>query len=160
MPASYPVQMYKKGNGSVGWLTEDTVEAAGQAYKAGNVVKVAASGAVTILTTGNGTAILGIAQSDATGVTGTKAIVEIIQPRDFVQFTLVNNSTTPVVGTLADLYKKYRMYQSGGETYLDKSSATGAAFQIVAILKDTLGVYTKQVVCTPIATGMVVGTGL
>lgn len=158
--ATYPVQMFKKGNGSVAWLTEDTVEAAGQSYKAGNLVKVAASGAVTIVTTGNGTALMGIAQSDATGVTGTKAIVEIIEPRDMVQFTLVNGSTTAVVGTLADLYKKYRLYQSGGNTYLDKGSATGAAFQIVAILKDVLGVYTSSVVCTPIATGMVVGTGL
>ena len=158
--ATYPVQMWKKHNGSVAWLTEDTVEAAGQSYKAGNLVKIAASGAVTIVTTGNGTALMGIAQSDATGVTGTKAIVEIIESRDLVQFTLVNNSTTPAVGVLADLYKKYRLYQSGGNTFLDKSSATTAAFQIVAILKDTLGVYTTQVVCTGIATGMVVETGL
>ena len=160
MPASYPVQMFKKGNGSVAWLTEDTVEAAGQSYYAGNLVKVAASGAVTILTTGNNSGLLGIAQSDATGVTGAKAIVEIIEPTDLVQFFLVNGSTTTVVGTLADLYKKYRLYQSGGNTYLDKSSATGATFQIVAILKDTLGAYGKSVVATPIATTLVVGTGL
>ena len=160
MPATYPVQIVKKHNGTGGWLTEDTVEAAGQAYVAGSLVKVAASGAVTVMTSGNYAGLLGVAQTDATGVTGAKAIVSIIEPGDMVEFTLVNGSATPVVGTLADLYKRYRIYQSGYETFLDKSSATGACFQIVDIRKDTLGVYTKQVVATPIATTLVVGTGL
>ena len=157
--AAYPVKMVKKHNGSVAWHSEDTVEASGtQAYVAGNLVKVAASGAVTEISTADATAILGIAQTTATGVTSTAAIVEIVEPGDIIEMSLVNNSTTLVTGALSDLYKKYGLYQSGHETYLDQNSATFG--QVVAIVKDKNGAYTSRVWVQPIATTLAVATGL
>ena len=157
--ATYPVKMVKKHNGSVGWNSTDTVEASGtQAYQAGNLVIVAASGAVTEASTGSAAAILGIAQTTATGTTSTAAIVEILEPGDIFEISLVNNSTTLVTAALTDLYKKYGLYVSAHETYLDQNSATFA--QIVGIVKDKNGAYTSRVWATPIATTLVVGTGL
>jgi hypothetical protein len=157
--AAYPVKIVKKYNGSAEWDSEDTVEASGtQAYTAGNLVKVAASGAVTEISTADAAAILGVAQTTATGVTSTKAIVSILEPGDIFEISLVNGSTTLVTGALSDLYKKYGLYVSGHETYLDQNSATFA--QIVAIVKDKNGAYTSRVWATPIATTLAVGTGL
>ena len=157
--AAYPVKIIKKHNGSAEWDSEDTVEAAGtQAYQAGNLVKVAASGAVTEMSTADATAILGVAVTTATGVTSTKAIVSIVEPGDILEMSLVNNSTTLVLGQLSDLYKKYGVYVSGHETYLDQNTTTFG--QIVAIVKDKNGAYTSRVWVMPIATTLVVGTGL
>ena len=157
--AAYPVKMIKKHNGTVEWDSEDTVEAAGtQAYQAGNLVKVAASGAVTELSTADAAAILGIAQTTATGVTSTKAICSIVEPGDILEMSLVNGSTTLVLGQLSDLYKKYSIYVSGHETYLSQAGTNFA--QIVAIVKDKNGAYTSRVWVIPIATTLVVGTGL
>jgi hypothetical protein len=157
--AAYPVKIIKKYNGSVEWDSEDTVEASGtQAYVEGNLVKVAASAAVTELSTADATAILGVAKTTATGTTSTKAIVSIVEPGDILEMSLVNGSTTLVLGTLADLYKKYGIYVSGHETYLDQNSATFA--QVVAIVKDKNGAYTSRVWVQPIATTLAVATGL
>ena len=159
--AAYPVKMVKKHNGSAAWFTEDTVEASGtQAYTAGNLVLVAASGAVTEATSAAVAGILGIAQTTATGTTSTAAIVEVVEPGDIIEMSLVNGSTTLVTGALSDLYKKYGLYVSGHETYLDQGASATPMAQIVGIVKDKNGAYTSRVWCTPIATTLVVGTGL
>jgi len=158
MAATYPVKMVKKHNGSAAWFTEDTVEGTTQTYYAGNIVKVAASGAVQTISTADATSILGIAQTDSTAVTSTKAIVEIIEPGDIIEMTLVNGSATPVTAALSDLYKKYGLYYGSGDSFLDQGSATFA--QIVGIVKDKNGAYTSRVWCTPIATTLTVATGL
>ena len=161
MAATYPVVMSKKANGSVGWLSQKTVEAAGQSYKAGSLVKVAASGAVTIITTADAAAILGIAVQDATGVTGAVAPVEILESGDIFEITLCNNSATPATAALTDLFKKYRLYSAAATgTQLDQSTGTGAVGQIVGFVLDSNGAFTTRVLAKPIATTLATEVGL
>ena len=159
MPATYPVIMSKKGNGTVGWLSAKTVEASGtQAYKSGELVLVGASGAVAITVTGSTTGVLGIATTDATGVTSTAAIVEVVEPGDILEMTLCNGSTTPVTAALSDLYKKYSLYVSGGSSFISQAAATFG--QIVGFVLDSNGAFTSRVLVTVLPANLVVAAGL
>lgn len=74
------VDKYNKGGPR---FQTNTVEAAGQSYSAGDLVTVAAL-AVTLATT-DPAAVYGIAQTAATGVTGTAAVIEMIEPYDILE---------------------------------------------------------------------------
>ncbi len=156
--ATYPVVISKKHNGTVGWQSYETVEAAGQSYTADQLVLVGASGAITITSTGSTTGVLGTAVTAATGVTGASAIVNVVEPGDILEMTLVNNSATPVTAALSDLYKKYGLYVSGGSCFLDKFTTTFG--QIVGFIYDSNGAFTSRVLVTVLPANLVVSAGL
>lgn len=158
--ATYPVVISKKHNGTVGWQSDKTVEAAGQSYTADQLVLVGASGAITITSTGSTTGVLGTAVTAATGVTGASAIVNVVEPGDILEMTLVNNSATPVTAALSDLYKKYGLYVSGGSCFLDKNPTTFTFGQIVGFIYDSNGAFTSRVLVTVLPANLVVSAGL
>lgn len=156
--ATYPVVISKKHNGTVGWQSHKTVEAAGQTYTADQLVLVGASGAITVTSTGSTVGILGTAATAATGVTGAAATINIVEPGDILEMSLVNNSTTLVTAALSDLYKKYGLYVSGGSCYLDKNTATFG--QVVGFVYDSNGAFTSRVLVTVLPANLVVNAGL
>jgi len=156
---AYPVVMSKKHNGTVGWLSAETVEGTTQSFKAGQLVLGAASGVVNITVTGSTTGILGIAEVDASGTSGAAfPKVEIVEPGDILEMSLVNNSTTLVTAALSDLYKKYGLYVSGGSCYLDQNTATFG--QIVGFVLDSNGAFTSRVLVTVLPANLIVNAGL
>ena len=84
----------RKGNG-VAQLVK-LAEAAGQSYKAGELVYLV-SGAVTVCAS-NATVVFGIAQKDATGTTGAEAYVEPIFPEDDVEMVCSTTVASTNIG--------------------------------------------------------------
>ena len=154
MSAPYPVIISKKHNGTVGWLSDKTLEAAGQSYKQDQLVLTAVGGAISITVSGSAAEILGVATADATGVTSAVAKVSIVEPGDFLEMTLCNASTTPVVAVLADLYNAIGLYVSGGSCFANQGAATFG--QIVDLVLDSTGAYTSRVLVTPFPSCLVV----
>lgn len=86
----------RKGTGAAELVKPPLGEAVGQTYKAGEFVYLVA-GAVTVCAA-DAVSILGIAQKDATGVTGAEVFVEPIFPEDDVEMVCSSTVTAANIG--------------------------------------------------------------
>lgn len=116
------------------------LEGASQSYKAGAVV-LASSGKVVIGTNGGATAILGLADKKATGVTNSEAVVLPALGLEF-EISLEDQSAGDHVLAQTDLFAQYGLYiDSNGSFYANFNDTSNKAVTIVGFV-DPVG--TKQ----------------
>ena len=105
-------------------------EAAGQTYKAGQLV-YSNAGAITAVAS-DPTYVLGIAQTDASGTTSADAEIQIVQPHDLIEVWYTGG--TPSV------YKAYGLVVSSNKCKLDVTETTTKVFVVERITDSTNGI--------------------
>ena len=138
--AFYPnPKVVRKASGVTELFTAKNGEAAGQTYLKGQPVYLDGSSQVTEVAS-DGTAMMGLAQTDATGTQATEAVIEVIRPEDEVE--IVCSTTVAKTNQLI----KYAFVVASNVAKCDLSDTGHDAMILVRPVFDSTGAYTTKAI--------------
>lgn len=122
-------------------------EAASQSFKKGQPVYLS-SGKLTACAS-DGTAILGVADADASGTTDTSIPVILATPLTVFE-AVPTNAGADVATAVTNVGKHYALYVSSNDVYVDLGDTSNDAVKVVA-LKDDAGTTNGKVLIKVLA---------
>ena len=118
-------------------------EGASQSFKAGELVTLDASGAVSVAATGASTAIFGIAQEDAAGSASNNITVQQIGAEDEIVMLITDASGSGAAYTNCVVGQDYDLLVTSGIHSVNHADTTNPVFVFTGGINDATGTATN-----------------